>query len=108
MATTGDPARIRVEVIQASYEAFKTELERGEDAVAMLSNPINQETLYLELIRPMDGGLIYCFGTNEAGEETGLVMSYSVCMVMFKSKTDQLARLVRRPLGFDIPPALDD
>jgi hypothetical protein len=107
MTTGYDPARVRVEVIQASYEAFKTELERGEDAVAMLTNPITQETIYLELIRPMDGGLIYCFGTNDAGEETGVVMAYPACVVMFKSKTDQLARMSRRPLGFDIPHAAD-
>jgi hypothetical protein len=108
MSVSNDPARVRVEVIQASYEAFKTELEQGDAAVAMLCNPISQDNLYLELIRPMDGGLIYCFGTNDAGEETGVVMNYSACLVMFKSRTDQLARMSRRPLGFDIPPAQDD
>lgn len=108
MKASSDPARIRVEVIQASYEAFKTELETGDEAVAIMVNPITQDSLYLELIRPVGGGLIYCFGTNDAREETGVVMPYSICVVMFKSRTDELARMSRRPLGFNIPPAADD
>lgn len=105
MKASNDPARIRVEVIQASYEAFRAELENGDAAIAILSNPITQENLYLELIRPMDGGMIYCFGTDDQHEETGVVMNYPNCVVMFKSRTDELARMSRRPLGFDIPPA---
>ncbi len=108
MKATSDPARVRVEVIQASYEAFKTELETGDAAVAILINPITQDNLYLELIRPMDGGMIYCSGTDDAHEETGVVMNYSNCVVMFKSRTDELARMSRRPLGFDIPPPESD